>query len=52
MYVPGGTGNTMRISTFAKLQWRRTHDVRPSDGKARIGFSNAYLYNVLQPVVA
>jgi hypothetical protein len=30
------------------LQQRRTHVVRPSDGKARIGISNEYLYNVLQ----
>jgi hypothetical protein len=38
----------MRISTLAKLQHRRTHDVRPSDGKARIGITNEYMHNVLQ----
>jgi hypothetical protein len=47
MYVPGGTGSTMRIKTLAKLQYRRTYVVRPSDGKARILFSNEYLYNVI-----
>jgi hypothetical protein len=35
MYVPGGNGSTIRIKTLAKLQQRRTHDVRPSDGKVR-----------------
>jgi hypothetical protein len=29
------------------LQHRRTHVVRPSDGKARIGISKEYFYNVL-----
>jgi hypothetical protein len=52
LYVPGGVGSTIRIRTFAKLQWRRTHVVRPSDGKARIGISNEYLYNILQCIVA
>jgi hypothetical protein len=36
----------MRIITLAK--YRRAHDARPSDGKARIGFSNEYMYNVMQ----
>jgi hypothetical protein len=47
MYVPGGVGSTVRIITLAKLQKRRTHVVRPSDGKARIGISNEYMYNVV-----
>jgi hypothetical protein len=42
----------MRIRTLAKLQERRTHVVRPSDGKVRIGFSNEYIYNILQFIVA
>jgi hypothetical protein len=48
MYVPGGIGSTVRIKFLAKLQWRRTHVVRPSDGKARIGISNEYMYNVMR----
>jgi hypothetical protein len=48
MYVHGGTGNTMRITTLTKLQWRRSHVVRHSDGKARIVISNEYMYNVMQ----
>jgi hypothetical protein len=51
MYVPGDTGNIVRIKTLAKLQQRRTHVVRPSDGKARIEISNEYMYNVLQCTV-
>jgi hypothetical protein len=51
MYVPGGTICLVRIKTLAKLQERRTHLVRP-DGKARFGFSNEYMYNVLQCIVA
>jgi hypothetical protein len=34
------------------LQYRRTHVVRPSDGKARIGIRNEYMYNVMQCTVA
>jgi hypothetical protein len=44
MYVHGGT---IRIKTLAKLLQRRTHVVRPSDGKARIGISNEYIFNVI-----
>jgi hypothetical protein len=44
MYVPGGTGST---EPLLMLQYRRTHVVRLSDGKARIGISNVYMYNVL-----
>jgi hypothetical protein len=51
MSVPGGTGSLARISTLAKLQ-RRTHNVCPSDGKARLGFRNEYMYNVMQCRVA
>jgi hypothetical protein len=52
MYVFGGTGSIMRNNILAKLQLRRTHGIRPSDGKARIGFSNEYLYYVLKCTVA
>jgi hypothetical protein len=34
------------------LQQRRTHVIRPSDGKSRIGISNECLYNVLQCTAA
>jgi hypothetical protein len=40
------------IRTLAKLQYRRTHVVRPSDGKARIVIRNEYMYNVMQCTVA
>jgi hypothetical protein len=52
MYVPGGIDSTVRMRTLAKLQYRRTHVVRPFDGKARIGISNEYMYNVMQCIVA
>jgi hypothetical protein len=52
MYVPGGTRSTLRMNTLAKLQERRTHDLRPSDGKARTGISNEYMYNVMHGTVA
>jgi hypothetical protein len=34
------------------LEYRRTHVVRPSDGKARIRIKNKYMYNVMQAIVA
>jgi hypothetical protein len=52
MYVPGGTSGTVHIKTLAKLHKRRTHVVRSSDGKARIGISNEYMYIVLSCTLA
>jgi hypothetical protein len=52
MHVPRGTSSILRIGTLAKLQQRRTYDLRPFDGQGRIEFSNEYLYNVLHCIVA
>jgi hypothetical protein len=50
IYVRGGTCSTSRINNLAKLQERRTHDVRP--WKSTNWICNEYIHNVLHCIVA